>query len=469
MALEFSPILARRVMGLVILGLVLISLLIHQRSEAVLEAALLDQVKQQANIFMVGIERQILDLEDPLDPEGLQSVIDRTLASNHLSELGFAVFKMYFFDEQGNILAHSLPGKHKQKEMEEAYLRVFEGEAYLGDELEYAVDPLTKREVPKIDIIVPLEYQGDVAAALEVEVNLEETMVVIKRLDDQYEQAILIIVGGSALLILFFLWWVMQRWMFTPIASIGKVTKEISNGDLSARVQMLGRDELGSLALSVNQMADSIERLFTEQEEAHMQMLQSLAKALEAKDAYTAGHSARVAHFSVKLGKRIGLEEKQITLLRQGALMHDLGKIGISEAILNKPSALDDHEYEIIRKHPVMTATIMRPLKRFREFVEIAAWHHERWDGKGYPDGLRGENIPLLARIVSIADTWDAITGDRVYRKGLSVAQALSILEEERHHGQWDPDLVGTFIEMIRDEQEIRREMAQDVAKQSDG
>ncbi|MFC1684269.1 HD domain-containing phosphohydrolase, partial [Pseudomonadota bacterium] len=453
MALEFSPILARRVMGLVVLGLVAISLLIHQQSEAVLETALLDQVKQRANIFMVGIERQILDLEDPLDPAGLQSVIDRTLESNHLPELGFAIFKMYFFDAQGNIMAHSIPGQHKQKVMLAAYTRVFQGEAYLGEGLEYALDPITKRKVPKIDIIVPLEYRGEVAAALEVEVNLEETMALIKSLDDQYEQTILVIVGSSALLILFFLWWVMQRWMFTPIAAIGKVTKDISVGDLSARVEVLQRDELGSLALSVNQMADSIERLFSEQEEAHMQMLQSLAKALEAKDAYTAGHSARVAHFSVQLGKRIGLKEKQITLLRQGALMHDLGKIGISETILNKPGALDDHEYEIIRKHPVMTASIMRPLKRFREFVEIAAWHHERWDGKGYPDGLKGESIPMLARIVSIADTWDAITGDRVYRKGLPVDKALSILEEEQHLGQWDPELIGTFITMIRDEQ----------------
>jgi len=181
-------------------------------------------------------------------------------------------------------------------------------------------------------------------------------------------------------------------------------------------------------------------------------MLQSLARALEAKDSYTAGHSGRVAKFSTQLGKHVGVDENQLKLLKHGALMHDLGKIGINDAILNKPGALSDDEYEIMKQHPASTAKIMKPLKRFKEFAEIAAWHHERWDGKGYPDGLKGEKIPLLARIVCIADTWDAMTGDRIYRKGMTVVKALSILDKEKDHGQWDPALIRAFIEMIGNE-----------------
>jgi len=210
-------------------------------------------------------------------------------------------------------------------------------------------------------------------------------------------------------------------------------------------------------------MAGSIQQLFNEQEQSYLQTLQSLAKALEAKDAYTASHSGRVAKFSVMLGKRIGLSAQQLKLLKQGALMHDLGKIGISDTLLNKPDELSDEEYELMKNHPVMTATIMRPLKRFKEFAEIAAWHHERWDGEGYPDGLRGEEIPLLARIVAIADTWDAMTGDRVYRKGMTVETAVSFLEQEVDSGQWDPGLMAEFIRMIRSEQEVREHVERDI------
>ncbi len=191
--------------------------------------------------------------------------------------------------------------------------------------------------------------------------------------------------------------------------------------------------------------------------------MQALAKALEAKDAYTATHSARVSRYSVLLGRRIGLPEQELTLLKQGALMHDLGKIGIPDAILNKPGPLDDREYEVMKQHPEATYTIMRPLTRFKVFAEIARWHHERWDGNGYPDGLKGVAIPLLARIVAIADTWDAMTGDRVYRKAMTVEKALSILDRERGSGQWDTALLDSFIAMIRDQEETREEIEEDM------
>ena len=129
--------------------------------------------------------------------------------------------------------------------------------------------------------------------------------------------------------------------------------------------------------------------------------------------------------------------------------MHDLGKISIPDAILNKPGKLTNEEFVIMKTHPIQTATIMKPLKRFKELTEIAAWHHERWDGQGYPDRLKGEEIPMLARIVSIADTWDAMTGDRVYRQGMLPEKALTILRSEKNGGQFDPNLLDAFIEMI--------------------
>jgi HD-GYP domain-containing protein (c-di-GMP phosphodiesterase class II) len=237
-----------------------------------------------------------------------------------------------------------------------------------------------------------------------------------------------------------------------PLRLLSGTASSLARGDLSSRASIRRRDELGSLADSVNNMADSIEKLLETQEEAYLQALKSLTQALQKKDRYTAGHSGRVKHYSLRLGERLGLDEPTLDLLGRGALMHDVGKIGIPDAVLNKPAPLDDDEFALMQQHPEFTAAIMRPLTRFRAFAEIAAWHHERWDGKGYPDGLVGEETPLLARIVAIADAWDAMTGDRVYRKGMPVEKALGILEAEADRGQFDPTLIRLFTAAVREE-----------------
>ncbi len=442
--------LRQRIVALIVCALALTSALILWRSEHIVEAAMLEQVKKQAWVFLLGVEREVQQMPDPLDKEAFQALVSRTMQVEHRERLGFSIFRIYFFDRNGVFLAHSEPDDYPPKKLEGHYKRLFErGEDYLGDRIEYGYSPSLGR-VPKVDIIVPLHLNGEVAAALEVEINLQETLDQIRILDDRYENEIMVIVVLSLMLTFFFIWSGLHRWMLRPVYTMGCVTYKISQGELDARVAKVGKDELGQLAGSINQMADSIEQLFTEQEEAHLQMLQALAKALEAKDAYTASHSARVAKYSVMLGRYVGLSDDQLLLLKQGALMHDLGKIGIEENILNKPEQLNEHEYEIMKQHPVMTAKIMRPLKRFKAFAEIAAWHHERWDGKGYPDGLKGEEIPLLARIVGLADTWDAMTGDRIYRKAIPKEKALSIIESEINSGQWDPELAAQFVEMIR-------------------
>lgn len=227
----------------------------------------------------------------------------------------------------------------------------------------------------------------------------------------------------------------------------------IADGNLESRIEKIRNDEVGDLINSINHMADSIQELQEEQENAQLQEINSLSRALERRDAYTATHSGRVAKYSTLLGERIGLSKDLLDRLRLGALMHDLGKIGIRDEILNKADALSDDERSTMRQHPTFSAKIMKPLVRFREFADIANWHHERWDGAGYPDNLKGEEIPLLARIVSIADAWDAMTGDRIYRKGMSHEKAISILEEELESGQWDPTLLRRFIDMVKNEQ----------------
>jgi HAMP domain-containing protein len=452
----FSP-LTRRITSLIVLALIITAVVILGRSDDILEQALLEQTKRQAKVFMYGIESKLHDLPHPRDPQALQSVVDDVMHSD-LSLLDFSIYQMYFFDRQGKILAHSAAGPHADKQLTSRYEPVFnQYQSIVGDSVEKVIDKVTGNEVTKTDIIVPHHLDGEVFAALELEIDLNKTLQAVNAVNARYRTEIYTIVVIASLATVIFIWFGMYRWTILPIRRLAGVTERISEGELNARFPTVKtKDELSQLGQSVNHMAESIENLFNEQEQAHIQMLQSLSKALEAKDAYTAGHSGRVAHFSVKLGLRIGLSSQEITLLKQGALMHDLGKIGIADVVLNKPGKLDAPEYEIMKKHPVMTASIMRPLKRFKEFTEIAAWHHERWDGTGYPDGLKGEKIPLLARIVCIADGWDAMTGDRVYRKGMSAETAISIMKKEIHNGQWDPELLGHFINMIEEELEAK-------------
>lgn len=181
-----------------------------------------------------------------------------------------------------------------------------------------------------------------------------------------------------------------------------------------------------------------------------MGILFALAKALEARDDNTSSHSLNVTRYSMILGQHLGLDDEELRALSQGALLHDLGKIGIPDDILKKPGGLDEDEFEIIKKHPMMTSEILDSLETSAHFAAIARSHHERWDGAGYPDGLNGEGIPLLARIVAIADAWDAMTSDRVYRAAMSDHIALDIFEREKDSGQWDPYLVDKFIKLIR-------------------
>ncbi len=242
------------------------------------------------------------------------------------------------------------------------------------------------------------------------------------------------------------------RRMTAPLIAMSTTTRAIAAGELDQRLGLKRNDELGQLSQSIDDMADSIEQLMQNQEDAYRNMVTTLTRALEKKDSYTAAHSGRVARYSQKIGEHIGLDPRTLEKLRFGAITHDLGKIGIADNVLNKPAALNDDEYELMRQHPGFSKTIMKPLVRFREYAEIAGSHHEHWDGSGYPDGLKGEEIPLLARIVAIADAWDAMTGDRVYRKGMPVEKAIAILDREKDDGQFDPKLIRVFIDLVRHE-----------------
>lgn len=174
----------------------------------------------------------------------------------------------------------------------------------------------------------------------------------------------------------------------------------------------------------------------------------ALAKAIEAKDPYTEGHVDRVSSYAVNLGREIGFSQWEQRLLRRAAILHDVGKIGVSESVLLKPGPLTEEEFDQVKIHPILGERICEPLRQDRLILQVVRHHHERYDGKGYPEGLAGEGIPLAARIMAVVDAYDALTSDRPYRGRLTPEQALRVLRDEAGK-QLDPGLALAFISMV--------------------
>ena len=187
-------------------------------------------------------------------------------------------------------------------------------------------------------------------------------------------------------------------------------------------------------------------------QQSFIQNVISLVRAMEAKDSYTSGHSTRVADLACQLGRHIGLDEKQVQHLHWAGLLHDIGKIGISDKVLTKPGRLTDEEFEHIKTHPVKSFNVLEPITALDPILETVKHHHEHYDGSGYPDGLTAEEIPFQARILQIADVWDALTSTRSYRKAMPMEKALDIMRSEAGTTM-DPELTKSFTEMIVQQQ----------------
>jgi putative two-component system response regulator len=215
-----------------------------------------------------------------------------------------------------------------------------------------------------------------------------------------------------------------------------------------------GADDFLSKPIDFNELlarTRSLLRLkqFTDELENAEGVLFSLAQSIEARDPYTSGHCERLAEMSARLGAKLGLTEEDIRSLRRAGIVHDIGKVVVPDAILLKEGPLSPEETEVMRKHPVVGERICAPLRTFHGVLPIIRHHHERHDGSGYPDGLRGDEIPLTAAILQLADVYDALTTDRPYRKASTSEVALQIMDEEAKLGWWDRNLFDDFRAMI--------------------
>lgn len=209
-------------------------------------------------------------------------------------------------------------------------------------------------------------------------------------------------------------------------------------------------DLYGNITKKNREYVKMLDEKTTEMQKMTFQAITTIANTIDAKDEYTKGHSQRVSEYSYALAKEMGLEEKEAENIRSIALLHDIGKIGVPDSVLNKPGRLTDSEYEIMKLHPLVGADILKDIKMLPGLDIGAKYHHERYDGKGYPSGLRGEEIPFIARIICVADAYDAMSSNRVYRKRFSEDKILEELERSKGT-QFDPKIADAFISLIKE------------------
>jgi HD-GYP domain-containing protein (c-di-GMP phosphodiesterase class II) len=241
-----------------------------------------------------------------------------------------------------------------------------------------------------------------------------------------------------------------------PIRALAEKSQEIAAGNYQQRVDLRTHNEIGQLAENFNLMSASIEQAVEQLKKAahenHLLFINSvrmLAAAIDAKDPYTRGHSERVARYSIAIGKNLSLPEKEMRNLRISALLHDVGKIGIDDRILRKPGALSEEEFEVMKGHPAKGAAIMSGVAQLIDIIPGMKYHHEKWSGGGYPDNLEGEQIPMQARIVAIADTFDAMTTNRPYQKAMELNYVVEKIKSFAGT-RFDPRVVDAFVSAVK-------------------
>ena len=271
--------------------------------------------------------------------------------------------------------------------------------------------------------------------------------------------------GLAAVLLALLISLAMARRVTTPLDELVRGALDIARGRFGRQVVHSGKTELSDLAYTFNFMSRQLEqydkdnvRLYAALERAYLETIRALASAIDAKDPYTRGHSDRVAQLAVEVGRELQLDDATLRILEFGGILHDVGKIGIPEQVLLKPTRLTPEEFTMVKSHSVIGAEIVEGVEFLKSAEPAIRHHHERWDGGGYPDGLAGEAIPLTARILNAADTWDACISERPYHPARSAAEVTSIMTELRGV-QLDPRIHDAIMRVLQ--RQGSREVAQ--------
>jgi HD-GYP domain-containing protein (c-di-GMP phosphodiesterase class II) len=377
----------------------------------------------------------------------IATVVDLQFLIRRLQEVARGGLTPYVVDSQGRLVAAATPGFATGQDMKNLdIVHTFVGrgnKARFAETREFTVDNGSDR-VAMLGTFSPV-------------MSLNWAVVVQKPLNDAYRDVIdmqgtarllaLVAVLISILVSIF-----AARRITNPLHVLTQSSRALARGDFSQRVNLLSRTEIGELANTFNTMSDELEhfiedlkRAAEENRELFMGSIQMLAGAVDEKDPYTRGHSDRVTRYSLMIAEEMKQPSSFLETLRISAQLHDVGKIGIEDHILKKPGALTEEEFEVMKTHTTKGANILRPVTQLAEMLPGIELHHEALDGRGYPYGLQGEQIPLLARVIAVADTFDALTTNRPYQQAHTPDQALQIIKNLAGK-RLDPEAVAALL-----------------------
>ncbi len=278
-------------------------------------------------------------------------------------------------------------------------------------------------------------------------VALPSSFIFSARGSTRWQMGLLFTFATSAVL---FTGGLVARSLTRPLFKLVRTAVAVSSGDLTARSGVRSQDEVGVLASSFDVMTERLQRHL-------LATMRALTSAIDARDPYTAGHSARVGHLAVEIGRSLELPESQLQHLEIGGYLHDVGKIGVRDAVLLKPGALTAEERELIERHPLAGLDILASVDLAPEVVDFVAGHHEKLDGSGYPASRRSEQLSMIARIAAVADMYDALTTDRPYRAAMAPEEALEIIKREAAGGFLDRRVVAALERLLPDWERRRR------------
>ena len=360
----------------------------------------------------------------------LDRVVDR------LKEVSQGGRDVYVVDREGRIVAHAdrrrfVPGA----DVGAVFSVVGQLKELPPEQRATATQPFTVQEADRVvEMIGTYSTVPELQWAVIAQRSREKALEVARITDLTREAKIFATVAVFFALALGYLFAV---GITAPIYSLAETTRAISRGEFHERAPVRGAAEISELAATFNKMADDI-GLYVEQlkqaaeenRELFVGSIRMIAAAIDEKDPYTRGHSARVAKFSSIIGEQMGMTADEVDRLRISALLHDVGKIGVDDRVLKKPGSLTAEEFELMKQHPVKGANIMRPVAQLKEMLPGIELHHEHIDGRGYPYGLKGDQIPVVARVIAVADTLDAMTTNRPYQSAMDLNFALSRIRQ---------------------------------------
>jgi len=381
--------------------------------------------------------RTVMLVSTPVTYQGgflgmIASVVDLQFLIRRLQEIDRGGLTPYVVDSQGRLVAAARPEYATGQDM--ANLEIVRNFVEQGRQAqmvaatrEFSVNYSNKKSVVMLGTYSPVT-------------NLNWAVVVQKPRDDAYSSVFEMqrkaqFLAIFAVVISIGIGIIAARRITNPLEVLTESSHAIARGDFSQRVQLKSRTEIGELASTFNFMSEELEhfvqdlkRAAAENRELFMNSIQMLAGAVDEKDPYTRGHSDRVTKYSVLIAKEMNMPEDFLETIRVSAQLHDVGKIGIEDRILKKPGALTAEEFEIMKTHTTKGANILRPVAQLQEMIPGIELHHESLDGRGYPHGLKGDDIPLLPRIIAVADTFDALTTNRPYQEAHDCEDALRII-----------------------------------------